>query len=343
MPTFEEIDASHGWDSPYNTTGSTTPSLSTTVAQPTNTTNTTPWASNPTTIAGQTAFPDVDMNTGKLLSGSSGSGSTYTPTTTLLGNQPYQPPGASSSSSSLSYTVAPPNQPTAPTNPPAPGYNSTLGDMYTRTFTDPNSMWNEYNQGQGVAFTQGAARAMAKAGRTGMLPALTSLAHQDYMSNYLPSVRKDLAPGLNYENTWNQNLTQKYGQDQDFLQKGFGTEASMYGQGLTYSSNMAQVAAQIKDIGVKQELGMLDNLMKQYGIDNDTQQQIYASMATMFPKMSAADQSALVNELYLAMGVNKAGNQTLADLTNPVGSPTTTTTGTTTNNSIAPWADVYGG
>lgn len=323
MPTFEQLDANNMVD----------PSWYSSI-----------WAQNPTATPGQTSFAGVDMNTGQLLNTSSSTPSlntTVTSSPSFTGGQATNLANTGSTtlpslsntannnlSTSYNYTPTVPTQPTAPVSPVSPTYNNTLGDMYTRTFTDPNSMWNEYNQGQGVNFTQGAARAMAKAGRTGMLPTLTSLAHQDYMSNYLPSVRKDLAPGLGYENTWNQNLTQKYGQDQDFLQKGFGTEASMYGQGLTYASNMAQVAAQVTDIGVKQELGMLDAAMKNLDIDETTKRQIYASMTELFPKMTAADQAAMVADLKLALGINEAGKQTLADLINPVGStqPTTTTT-----------------
>lgn len=307
MPTFEEIDATKGWNSIYNPTGTTTPSLSTTVSQP----------------------------------GSPATNTPYTPTTNLLGTGPYVAPGGSTTSGSvldqLTYGTKP-VQPVAPTSPTAPTYSNTLGNMYTQTFTDPNSMWDEYSQGQGVNFTQGAARAMAKAGRTGMLPTLNTMAHQDYMSNYLPSVRKDLAPGLSYENTANQNLTQKYGQDQDFASKNYGTDATMYGQGLTYASNMAQVAANVADIGVKEKLGMLDADLKMYGIDNDTIQQIYSTMGQIFPKMTAADQNAMVNELYLALGINKAGNVGLADITNPVG---TTPAPVATTNDL--WSTSYGG
>lgn len=322
MPTFEEIDAANGWNSSYNPTGTTTPSLSTTVSQPVSS-STTPWANNPTAVPGQTAFPDVDMNTGRLLNPGTTTSTPYTPTTTLLGNQPYVAPGSTSTTSGsvldqLTYGTKP-TAPAAPASPASPAYANTLGNMYTQTFTDPNSMWDEYSQGQGVNFTQGAARAMAKSGRTGMLPTLNSLAHQDYMSNYLPSVRKDLAPGLGYENTANQNLTQKYGQDQDFASKNYGTYASMYGQELTYATNMADVAAQVKDIDVKEKLGMLDAKLKMYNIDNETIQQIYATMGNIFPKMERADQEAMVNELQLALSINKAGNVTLADITNPVG------------------------
>ena len=152
-------------------------------------------------------------------------------------------PGTSQSFvNNLAGTVYSPNAPLAVTSPI---YNSTLGDMYTKTFTDPNSMWDEYNQGQGVNFTTGAARAMAKAGRTGMLPALTSMAHQDYMSNYLPAVRKDLASGLGYENAWNQNLTNKYGSELGYSKGIYGTDVTKYGQELGYSSDMAKVAARV--------------------------------------------------------------------------------------------------
>lgn len=316
MPTFEEIDAAKGWNSIYNPTSTTTPSLSTTVSQP----------------AGTPSTP-------------------YTPTTTLLGNQPYVAPGSSSTATTsgsvldqLTYGTKP-TAPTAPVAPAAPTYSNTLGNMYTDTFTNPNSMWDEYSQGQGVNFTQGAARAMAKSGRTGMLPTLNSLAHQDYMSNYLPSVRKDLAPGLGYENTANQNLTQKYGQDQDFASKNYSTDASMYGQGLTYASNMAQVAAQVKDIGVKESLGMLDADLKMYGIDNDTIQQIYSTMGQIFPKMTAQDQAAMVNELQLALSVNKAGNVALADITNPVGTTPVpaATPAQLANTTYENFGDTYGG
>jgi hypothetical protein len=346
MPTFEEIDAAKGWNSIYNPTGASTtttaPPLSTTVSQPVSS-STTPWASNTTATSGQTAFPDVNMNTGGLLNPST-TNTPYKPTTTLLGNQPYVAPGSSTTSGSvldqLTYGTLP-AKPVAPSSPAAPTYANTLGNMYTDTFTNPNSMWDEYSQGQGVNFTQGAARAMAKAGRTGMLPTLNTMAHQDYMSNYLPSVRKDLAPGLSYENTANQNLTQKYGQDQDFASKNYSTDASMYGQGLTYASNMAQVAAQVKDIGVKEKLGMLDADLKMYGIDNDTIQQIYATMGNIFPKMTAQDQAAMVNELQLALSINKAGNVALADTTNPVGTTPTTTAPTT--NALTDWSTTYGG
>ena len=66
-------------------------------------------------------------------------------------------------------------------------------NQYMDTFSNPGKYWNEYSTGVGAQQANAAARQMAKAGRTGMLPTLNQTMYQNYMGQYLPTVRSGLA------------------------------------------------------------------------------------------------------------------------------------------------------
>jgi hypothetical protein len=188
--------------------------------------------------------------------------------------------------------------------------NNSFTDMYRSTFTNPLQYWNEYNQGQGARFTEGAARGMAKAGRTGMLPTLGMMAHQDYMSNYLPSVRKDLAAGVSSD-------TSRYSADVGYRGQvesaGISAAASRYGADKSAEVDLRQIEAQ-------KEMNALDNLAKTYQIDEQTKTNIYNSWAALAPHMNEEQRASLITDIELELAKDVAGNETLADITtNPEG------------------------
>lgn len=252
---------------------------------------------------------------------STGTYNSTTPTTTT----PSLANTTSNTGNSSSYTSSIPSyQPTPPANVAPPVYDYRLRDMFVDTFNNPNKYWNEYNQGQGVNFTQGAARAMAKAGRTGMLPTLGSLAHQDYMSNYLPSVRKDMSPGLSYETAGNQNLTQKYGQDLDYSKGIYGTDVTKYGQNLDYNSAMAEIAAKKYEVDQNVALKETENLLKNLDINETTKRQIYQTFSQIYKDVPKDQQAAFLEDFRAELGMINQGNETLADITSPnLGTSTT--------------------
>lgn len=204
-------------------------------------------------------------------------------------------------------TSGAPVAPTTPVQPPAPTFQSTLGDMYTKSFTDPMSYWNEYMNGQGNTIMETAARKMAKAGRTGMLPTLQTNAFQDYMSNYLPSVRKDLGSGLNYETGWNTNLNSRFGTQSDFVKSLFGINADLY-------KSQLNAYSQAKSDEIKTTLGALEADLKRYDIDETTIRSLYNTLGQNFQFMDSATQKALIRDLQTVLGVTAKEGETAASV-----------------------------
>lgn len=68
-------------------------------------------------------------------------------------------------------------------------------NKYMDTFENPDTYWDEYMSGKGAQQYNKAARQFASSGRTGMLPTLYTMGHQDYMANTLPQIRSGLAAG----------------------------------------------------------------------------------------------------------------------------------------------------
>lgn len=298
MPTFEDID--NAWRTGAPNPYSGTPSLATT------TTSSTPALSNWTNGTG-TSVPSTSTGIQPLKPVSSNSNGTvgidpsgrlrfdtdyYGGTQNIPTTQPS--PGTTSNMPSLGTTVS---------------SNNSFTDMYRSTFTNPLQYWNEYNQGQGVRFTEGAARGMAKAGRTGMLPTLGMMAHQDYMSNYLPSVRKDLAAGVSSD-------TSRYSADVGYRGQvesaGISAAASRYGADKS-------AAVGLREIEAKMEMNALDNLTRTYQVDEQTKTNIYNSWASLAPHMSREQRNSLITDLELELAKIVARNETLADITTPEG------------------------
>jgi hypothetical protein len=215
------------------------------------------------------------------------------------------------------YTYTPPGSTTyTPPAAVAPSMVNANEQRYLSTFDNPEMYWDEYNQGQGVKFTEGAGRAMAKAGRTGMLPTLTSLAHQDYMSNYLPSVRKGLEPTLNYENQWNQNLQQQYGTEAGERNAAVQAAASRYGADTSAAANMYATDKQL-------ESTLLQQAVDTYNIDETSKRAIYQSLVGSWDKLSSQEQDSIMAELMYALNPEQYATKTLAQTTSPDTSSTT--------------------
>ena len=83
-------------------------------------------------------------------------------------------------------------------------------NQYMDTFSNPGKYWNEYSTGVGAQQANAAARQMAKAGRTGMLPTLNQTMYQNYMGQYLPTVRSGLANASNMAQQNVQNMSAAY-------------------------------------------------------------------------------------------------------------------------------------
>jgi len=194
--------------------------------------------------------------------------------------------------------------------PRAPTFDSRLRDMYVDTFNNPQTFWDEYSQGQGAAITEGAARGLAKSGRTGLLPTLQTQAYQDYMGNYLPSVRKDLAPGLNYEQGMNSLQTQLYGSQLDFTKGMYGSDVTRYGHEL-----QAQQNARSED--VRLQLGLLENQLKMLDIDERSTIELYRILGTTFKDMDEATQRSFIADLQAALGTTETENNNMRDVTSP--------------------------
>lgn len=218
--------------------------------------------------------------------------------------------------------------PVAPMSVAAPTMAHGFAQDYLKTFQDPNSYWDEYSQGRGAQFTEGAARAMAKAGRTGMLPTLNTLAHQDYMTNYLPQVRKDLQPTLTYENQWNQTAVDQYGKELGFSSDRYKTDTTRYG---------AELDSWIKtlDINTQRDLDVLKMAVDRYNIDTTSKSNLFSSVAQMWPEMSAEDRAYVMAILQGAEGIGAYGASTLAEVTAP-SAPTTTLPGNIPPGSMYP-------
>jgi len=268
-----------------NQTGSTTPYTSSYSLKP-----------SPT-------FEDIDAASAAGLPSPYTTSSTPAPTTTSS--------GTTSNVSSLNSTIS---SPLAPKPVTAPTYDQSLRNMYVETFNNPETYWDEYSQGQGVQFTNNAARGMAKAGRTGMLPALNTLAHQDYMSNYLPSVRKDMAPGLSYESAWNQNLQQQYGDELGYSQGIYGQDISKYGHELDYDSAMSQLAQTASSDAAKLEVDKLNAALRDLEIAENTKVNLTRDLTTIFKDLSAEEQAIVTNQLLADLGVEGYGAKTLEEL-----------------------------
>lgn len=205
----------------------------------------------------------------------------------------------------------------------APKYDDTYTKMYQNTFTNPQAYWNEYSQGQGAAVTEASARAMAASGRTGLMPTLQNQAYQDYMSNYLPSVREGLASGLNYESALNSTLGTQYGNELDYNKSVLGNQVSAYNTQMGLEQAKVSAMSSASDQNTRKAIAELESMAQMYGADQQLMQQIYSSMATMFPSMTKADQEAFVLELGNAFGMAN---------TSATASANATTTPTTTSN-----------
>ena len=83
-------------------------------------------------------------------------------------------------------------------------------NQYMDTFSNPGKYWNEYSTGVGAQQANAAARQMAKSGRTGMLPTLNQTMYQNYMGQYLPTVRSGLANASNMAQQNVQNMSAAY-------------------------------------------------------------------------------------------------------------------------------------
>ena len=190
--------------------------------------------------------------------------------------------------------------------------------MYQDTFTNPLGNWNEYNQGQGAQFTEQAARGMAKTGRTGMLPTLQTMAHQDYMSNYLPSIRESLVPGLQSDTTkWTTQLqsdTDRYGTDRQY-------DANIYN-----TDTVAQTA--LEQMETDKYMKELDNLTRTYDIDETTKRQIYNTFSGIYGDLTNQQRDSVLAELGIVLGQNTAGNNAVADVTTGGG-----------DNPMTPWVE----
>ena len=208
--------------------------------------------------------------------------------------------------------------PVAPMSVAPPTLSQSSLNRYIDTFNNPETYWDEYSQGRGTQFTEGAARAMAKAGRTGMLPTLNTLAHQDYMTNYLPQVRKDLAPSLQYENTQNQTYVDQYGKELGFSSDRYKTDVTRYG---------AELDSWIKtlDINTRRDLDVLKMAVDRYNIDTTSKDRMFESLAKMWPELSAEDRAYVMTWLQGESGLEGYGASTLAETTAPSTSTTTPT------------------
>lgn len=190
-----------------------------------------------------------------------------------------------------------------------PQFAANLSDLYKSTFANPQQFWQEYSQGQGSKFAEAGARAMAKAGRTGMLPTLQSQMYRDYMSEYVPSVRKDLQAGLSYEQAMNQTLSQLYGQQLDYNRGMYTADVSRYGHELGLEQAKLQAASSARDSDVRLQLGQLDAQLKELGINEETYRHLYTVMGNSFQFMSAEDQKSLITEIQSALGIENATSQ----------------------------------
>lgn len=311
MPTFEDIDNAWrtGTPNPYSGTIYTgTPSLATT------TTSSTPAAhdwSNPALSNWTNGTGTSGIQPLKPVSSNSNGTVGIDPSGRLrFDTDYYQPQPAPTQATQSPGTAG--NMPSLGTTVSS---NNSFTDMYRSTFTNPLQYWNEYNQGQGARFTEGAARGMAKAGRTGMLPTLGMMAHQDYMSNYLPSVRKDLAAGVSSD-------TSRYSADVGYRGQvesaGISADASRYAADRSAEVDLRQLEAQ-------KEMNALDNLTKTYQVDEQTKTQIYNSWASLAPHMSEEQRQSLITDIELELAKDVAGNETLADITTPTVTPVTKT------------------
>lgn len=224
-------------------------------------------------------------------------------------------------------TGAPTQANYAPAN--VPTFANTLQDMYVDTFRNPQTFYDEYMAGQGNALVESTARAMAKSGRTGLLPTLQTQAYQDYMTNYLPSVRKDLLGGTQDETSRNQLLNQMYGQQLDFDASLYGSDVSRYGQELGLEGQKLQVQQSAASDAVKREIALLENDAKLYGYNEQTIQQLYQTMGMAFPHMSNAEQLAFTAALKAEMTNADTSGDLAALFTGPSAGTAPDTLGTT--------------
>jgi hypothetical protein len=256
-----------------------------------------------------------------------------TPYTSGTGWADSNPAGLATTTSASNTTTGPfsANGISPPATPPRqvmPQLSQSRMSNYLNTFSDPNMYWNEYSQGKGAQFTEQAGRAMAKAGRTGMLPTLNTLSHQDYMSNYLPSVRKDLQPTLTYENQRNQTLVDAYGKDLSYAGDIYKTQGQLYGADL-------DAYVRTLDINSQREIAQAKNLIDTYNIDTTSKNNLFSSVAQMWPEMSAEDRNYVMAILQGEGGIGAYTDKTLAEVTAP-SAPTTTLPGNIPSGSMYP-------
>ena len=263
------------------------------------------------------ALPELQGNLSNLYSTQNTNPTSYTDTNGVYHGNP-----STIDMSAITGNIAGTARPTSPgyTTATAPNLENTYSNMYQSTFTNPQQFWGEYSQGQGANTAEATARQMAAQGKTGLLPTLQTDLYKDYMSNYLPSVRKDLSSGLTYESSKNNTLANIYGQQLDYNKGIYSTDATTYGNQLNMAqaqlTAMTAASNQQTQLAIKQ----LETLASQYEVDNKVMMQIYSSMAQMFPNMSAADQQNFINHVFTAMtGQNYNAN--------------TSNTATTTNKS----------
>lgn len=79
-------------------------------------------------------------------------------------------------------------------------------DLWTKSYTNPESLFKEYMSGQGQDFARTAAAQYSKAGRRNMLPTIMNQAHNQFYSDYLPKYRAGVNPSVFNTNNANSIL-----------------------------------------------------------------------------------------------------------------------------------------